>query len=198
MGNKKEKSKQILTLIEEFNSEFGEGYDVNKSISCTYGIELEALEEKKEAVKNVISSKVRFSIANSTVTFAIIKPNALKNKVAADIIADIEAAGLSVFAANLKTFTREEAVEFYAEHKGKFFVDELIDFMISGPVITLILEKEENAVQTLRHIMGPVEAINDKVGHANTLRAKYADSMTENSVHGSDSDESFEREMLFF
>lgn len=199
MSNKKEKSAEILKLIESFNHEFGESYDLDKSISCIHGIDVGALTSNRKAINDTNVSGVK---PNGDLTFAIIKPNSVENRDSANIIADIEEAGLSVYASNLKVFSKEEAEDFYDEHRGKFFCDELVEFMTSGPVITLVLERtsnsEENAIKTLRNLMGPVEAIEDKEKHSGTLRAKYAESMTKNSIHGSDSPEAFEREVKFF
>jgi len=205
MSNKKEKSAEILEMIENFKKEFGEQYNIYKSTACVYGIPLDALTVNRHTVNNLLTAKVDIS---GDFTFAIIKPNSVENKDSVNIIADIEAAGLTIYAANTKEFTREEAEEFYEEHKGKYFIDSLIDFMTSGPVITLLLEKkvedgvgltiERTAIKTFRDLMGPVEAVSDKTGHPNTLRANYAESMTKNSVHGSDSKESFNREIKFF
>lgn len=200
MGKKKEKSDEIMRMIEEFNHEFGESYSFIDSFQCVHG---------PTGFCVITNQNEKFTTENlydedniDLYTFAIIKPNSVQNRDSAKIMEDIQKAGLKVLRANLKAFTKEESEEFYIEHKGKFFCDELVEFMTSGSVITLVLKKnkeiEGSAIKILRDLMGPVEAIEKKDEYAGTLRAKYAKNMTENSIHGSDSVESFKREVSFF
>ncbi|MCG9174772.1 nucleoside-diphosphate kinase [Yersinia enterocolitica] len=127
-------------------------------------------------------------------TFSIIKPNAVaKNKIGA-IYARFESAGFKIIAAKMLYLTKEQAEGFYAEHKGRPFFDGLVEFMTSGPVMIQVLEGE-NAVQRHRDIMG---ATNPDNALAGTLRADFADSFTENAVHGSDAVESAQREIAYF
>ncbi|HDL8307136.1 TPA: nucleoside-diphosphate kinase [Yersinia enterocolitica] len=127
-------------------------------------------------------------------TFSIIKPNAVaKNNIGA-IYARFESAGFKIIAAKMLHLTKEQAEGFYAEHKGRPFFDGLVEFMTSGPVMIQILEGE-NAVQRHRDIMG---ATNPDNALAGTLRADFADSFTENAVHGSDAVESAQREIAYF
>ncbi|CCQ39533.1 nucleoside-diphosphate kinase [Yersinia enterocolitica] len=127
-------------------------------------------------------------------TFSIIKPNAVaKNKIGA-IYARFESAGFKIIAAKMLHLTKEQAEGFYAEHKGRPFFDGLVEFMTSGPVMIQVLEGE-NAVQRHRDIMG---ATNPDNALAGTLRADFADSFTENAVHGSDAVESAQREIAYF
>ncbi|REF27566.1 nucleoside diphosphate kinase [Xenorhabdus cabanillasii] len=127
-------------------------------------------------------------------TFSIIKPNAVKKDVIGSIYARFESAGFKIIAAKMLHLTREQAEGFYAEHKGRPFFDGLIEFMTSGPIMVQVLEGE-NAVQRHRDLMG---ATNPDNALAGTLRADYADSFTENAVHGSDSIESASREIAYF
>ncbi|QTF07529.1 nucleoside-diphosphate kinase [Brenneria izadpanahii] len=127
-------------------------------------------------------------------TFSIVKPNAVAKNAIGAIYARFESAGFKIVAAKMLHLTREQAEGFYAEHQGKPFFDGLISFMISGPIMVQVLEGE-NAVQRNRDIMGATNPANALAG---TLRADYADSLTENAVHGSDSIESAQREIAYF
>ncbi|OSN09813.1 nucleoside-diphosphate kinase [Lonsdalea iberica] len=127
-------------------------------------------------------------------TFSIIKPNAVAKNVIGAIYNRFESAGFKIVAAKMLHLTREQAEGFYAEHKGKPFFDGLVTFMTSGPIMVQVLEGE-NAVLRHRDLMG---ATNPENALAGTLRADYADSLTENAVHGSDSQASAEREIAYF
>ncbi|MDC9582326.1 nucleoside-diphosphate kinase [Xenorhabdus sp. PR6a] len=127
-------------------------------------------------------------------TFSIIKPNAVKKDVIGSIYARFESAGFKIIAAKMLHLTREQAEGFYAEHQGRPFFDGLVAFMTSDPIMVQVLEGE-NAVQRHRDLMG---ATNPDNALAGTLRADYADSFTENAVHGSDSIESANREIAYF
>ena len=192
--DKKEKSENILNLITQFGLEFGESYNLVKSIKCVHGIPDGSIFGADFFSKFAEVDKKH----HKYFTFAMIKPNAVKSKISKHIIEDLKKEGFEVVAFNYKIFTQEEAELFYEEHHGKDFFSNLIDFMTSGSVITLVLRSNDNSIALLREIMGPVSAIEDRELYPNTLRAKYADSMTENSIHGSDSLESFEREVKFF
>lgn len=127
-------------------------------------------------------------------TFSMIKPNAVAKNAIGAIYARFESAGFKIVAAKMVHLTREQAEGFYAEHQGKPFFDGLVEFMTSGPITLQVLEGE-NAVQRNRDIMGATNPANALAG---TLRADYADSFTENAVHGSDSVASAEREIAYF
>lgn len=128
-------------------------------------------------------------------TFSIIKPNAVKKNVIGAIIKKFEENGLKVAAAKLVRLDKTLCEEFYAEHKARPFFGELVTFMTSGPVLLMAL-KGENAVSRNREIMG---ATDPKKAAPGTIRAEFGDSVGENSVHGSDSAASAERELgLFF
>ncbi|MBK5144924.1 nucleoside-diphosphate kinase [Budviciaceae bacterium BWR-B9] len=127
-------------------------------------------------------------------TFSILKPNAVAKNAIGSIYSRFENAGFTIVAAKMLHLTREQAAGFYAEHDGKPFFNGLLDFMTSGPVVVQVLESE-NAVQRYRDLMGATNPANALAG---TLRADYADSMTENAVHGSDSTASAAREIAYF
>lgn len=127
-------------------------------------------------------------------TLAIIKPDATKRQLIGKILAEIEAAGLTIKALKKVHLSREQAEGFYAEHQGKSFFDPLVDFMISAPIVVAVLEGE-NAVANYRELMGATDPAQRKAG---TLRTQFALSYRENSVHGSDSPQSAEREIAYF
>ncbi len=128
-------------------------------------------------------------------TFSIIKPNAVKKNNIGGIINKFEKAGLKIAAAKLAMISKAKCEEFYAEHKERPFFGELVSFMTSGPVLLMCLSGE-NAVMKNRDIMG---ATDPKKAAPGTIRAEFGDSVGENSVHGSDSAASAERELnLFF
>lgn len=127
-------------------------------------------------------------------TFSIIKPNAVKKNAIGDIISMFEANGLKIAAAKLTKIPQAKAEEFYAEHKARPFFGELVTFMTSAPVVLMCLSGE-NAVAKNREIMG---ATDPKKALPWTVRFKFADSVGENAVHGSDSPASAERELALF
>lgn len=128
-------------------------------------------------------------------TFSIIKPDAIKKNYIGDIISMFEANGLKIAAAKLTMIPKAKAEEFYAEHKARPFFGELVTFMTSGPVMLMCLAGE-NAILKNREIMG---ATDPKKANPGTVRHKFAGSVGENAVHGSDSPTSAERELnLFF
>ncbi|MGK2946440.1 MAG: nucleoside-diphosphate kinase [Candidatus Malihini olakiniferum] len=127
-------------------------------------------------------------------TFSIVKPNAVAKNAIGAIYARFERVGFTLVAAKMVRLTREQAEGFYAEHQGKAFFDSLVNFMTSGPIMVQVLEGK-NAIQRNRDIMGATNPTNALPG---TLRADYADSFTENALHGSDSPESAAREIAYF
>jgi len=127
-------------------------------------------------------------------TLSIIKPNAVAKNAIGAILGRFESAGLRIVAARMLHMSREQASAFYAIHQGKPFFDELVDFMISGPVVAQVLEGED-AVAKNREIMG---ATNPADAAPGTIRADFADSFTENAAHGSDSVENAATEIAFF
>jgi nucleoside-diphosphate kinase len=127
-------------------------------------------------------------------TFSIIKPDAVAKNVIGEIVARFEKAGLRVVASRMAHLSKEEAQGFYAEHEGRPFFNDLVDFMTSGPVVVQVLEGE-NAILRNRELMG---ATNPKEADAGTIRADFAESIDANAVHGSDAPESATREIAYF
>ncbi|MBK1703036.1 nucleoside-diphosphate kinase [Halochromatium glycolicum] len=127
-------------------------------------------------------------------TLSIIKPNAVAKNAIGAICNRFEQAGLRIVAARMLHMSLEQASAFYAEHQGKPFFDELVGFMTSGPVLVMVLEGED-AIAKNRELMG---ATNPAKAEPGTIRADFADSFTENAVHGSDAPETAEREIGFF
>lgn len=118
-------------------------------------------------------------------TFTMIKPDAVEAGNIGAILNDINAAGFKIVAMKYTKLSAEKAGEFYAVHKERPFYGELVEFMSRGPIVAAILEKE-NAVEAFRTLIG---ATNPAQAAPGTIRAKYAKSIGENAVHGSDSDE---------
>ncbi|MEW4466512.1 nucleoside-diphosphate kinase [Parasphingorhabdus sp. JC815] len=129
-----------------------------------------------------------------TRTFSIIKPDATKRNLTGAVTKMLEDAGLRVIASKRIHMTREQAEGFYAVHKERPFFGELVEFMISGPVVVQVLEGE-NAMQRNRDIMG---ATNPAEAAPGTIRKEFAESIEANTVHGSDSDENAEIEIAYF
>lgn len=127
-------------------------------------------------------------------TFSIIKPDATRRNLTGKIVAKLEDAGLRVVGQKRIHMTRAQAEGFYAVHKERPFFGELVDFMISGPVVVQVLEGE-NAVAKNREVMG---ATNPAEAAPGTIRAEFAESIGENSVHGSDAQETAAEEIKFF
>lgn len=127
-------------------------------------------------------------------TLSIIKPDAVKKGVIGKIIDRFESNGLRIVAMRKLQLGRCDAKEFYAIHKERPFFNDLVDFMVSGPVVVMVLEGE-NAVLKNRDLMG---ATNPKEAKPGTIRADFADSIDANAVHGSDSLENAKNEIAFF
>ena len=127
-------------------------------------------------------------------TLSIIKPDATKRNITGSINAKFEDAGLIIIAQKRLKMTKEMAQKFYDIHKDRPFFNDLVDFMISGPVIAQVL-RGENAVKLNRDIMG---ATNPKEAEKGTIRNEFAESIEANSVHGSDSLENAKSEIAFF
>ena len=129
-----------------------------------------------------------------TNTFAIIKPDAVKSGYSGEIIKTIEAAGFTIKAAKLIKITPEQAGQFYSVHKEKPFYDELIKYISSSAIFPLVLAKN-NAVDDFRLLIGATDPL--KAGEG-TIRKLYAKSISENAIHGSDSDQNAKTEISFF
>ena len=127
-------------------------------------------------------------------TLFIVKPDAVARNLTGRILAHIEERGFRLAEARMSQLTREQCQEFYSEHVGKGFFNELVDFMTSGPVLLTCLERED-AVATLRQVIGATDPAQAAEG---TVRRLYAESKGRNSVHASDSPASAEREVKLF
>ena len=127
-------------------------------------------------------------------TFSIIKPDATRRNLTGKIISKFEEGGLRVVASKRIRMSREQAEGFYGVHKERPFFGELVEFMMSEPVVVQVLEGE-NAIARNREIMG---ATNPADAAAGTIRAEFAESIGENSVHGSDGPDTAAQEIEFF
>ncbi len=127
-------------------------------------------------------------------TLSIIKPDAVAKNVIGEIFTRFEQNQLTIVATKMLHLSRERAEQFYEIHKSRPFFNDLVTFMISGPVVVSVLQGD-NAVSVHRHIMG---ATDPKQAEAGTIRADFADSIDANAVHGSDSLENAANEIAFF
>jgi nucleoside-diphosphate kinase len=118
-------------------------------------------------------------------TFSIIKPDAVRNNSTGAILAELHKAGFRTVAIKRASISKQEAEGFYAVHREKPFFDELTTFMSSGPLFLMVLEKE-NAIADLRKLMG---ATNPAKAEEGTIRKKFAGSIQENAIHGSDAED---------
>jgi nucleoside-diphosphate kinase len=127
-------------------------------------------------------------------TLAIIKPDAVARNVTGRILAHLEDAGFRIRAIRSMRLSRAQAEEFYAVHKERPFYDSLVRFMTSGPVVPVLLERDD-AVAALRRVIGATDPAEAEEG---TVRALYAESKERNSIHASDADETAAREIRFY
>lgn len=127
-------------------------------------------------------------------TFSIIKPDAVAKNVTGEIVSRFEKNGLKIVASKMLHLSKEQAEGFYAVHKERPFYNDLVSFMISGPVVVQVLEGE-NAISKNRELMG---ATNPAEADAGTIRADFAKTVDENAVHGSDASETAAEEIRFF
>ncbi|TXT50423.1 MAG: nucleoside-diphosphate kinase [Spirochaetes bacterium] len=127
-------------------------------------------------------------------TFSMLKPGILSRRIAGEIIQRIERKGLDIIALKLMRVSRELAETNYGEHRSKAFFDELVEYIISGPVIALVLQGD-NAVRRLRTLCGPTKIDDSQPG---TIRGDYAMHINLNIIHASDSPESAAREIALF
>lgn len=118
-------------------------------------------------------------------TFSIIKPDAVRKGHTGAILAEIEKVGFQIIAIKKLSISQEQAKGFYAVHKERPFFGSLTQFMSSGPIVLMVLEKE-NAIADLRKLMGATNPANAEPG---TIRQKFAGSIEENAIHGSDGEE---------
>ena len=127
-------------------------------------------------------------------TLSIVKPDAVARNVIGEIYARFEKAGLKIVAARMARLSRGDAEGFYAVHKGRPFFNDLVDFMISGPVMIQVLEGD-NAIAKNRDLMG---ATDPKKAAKGTIRADFAQSIDANAVHGSDAPDTAAIEIAYF
>jgi nucleoside-diphosphate kinase len=127
-------------------------------------------------------------------TLSIIKPDAVAKNVIGSIYSRFEQAGLKIIAARMMHLSRAEAEGFYAVHRERPFFKDLVDFMVSGPVMVQVLEGE-SAIQKNRDLMG---ATDPRKAAPGTIRADFADSIDANAVHGSDGSDTARAEVAFF
>jgi nucleoside-diphosphate kinase len=127
-------------------------------------------------------------------TLSIIKPDAVAKNVIGQILSRFEAAGLKIVAARMMHLSRAEAEAFYGVHRERPFFKDLVDFMVSGPIMVQVLEGE-GAIAKNRELMG---ATDPKKAAPGTIRADFADSIDANAVHGSDGAETARNEVAFF
>ena len=131
---------------------------------------------------------------NGDLTFAIIKPNAVRTGKSGPILSMINEAGFEITGLKMVMLTTQQAENFYDEHRGKPFFEGLIGFMTSGPVIVMTLRRE-NAVEEFRNLIGNTDPEKAEPG---TIRKLYAVSVRMNAIHGSENDENARREADFF
>ncbi len=127
-------------------------------------------------------------------TLGMIKPDVIMQNVSGEIIKMIEENGITIKNLKKTRMTKKTAEAFYEIHKDKSFFDSLVEFMISGPVIPMILEGE-NVIKNYRKLMG---ATDYRKAEENTIRKKFGTAMEKNAVHGSDSPENADKEISFF
>jgi len=127
-------------------------------------------------------------------TLSIIKPDGVQKNLIGEIVGRLEKAGLQIVAAKMLHLSQQQAERFYAVHRERPFFDDLVSYMISGPVVVQVLEGE-NAINRNREIMGATDPAKADEG---TIRADFADSIEENIVHGSDGSDTAAQEIEFF
>jgi nucleoside-diphosphate kinase len=127
-------------------------------------------------------------------TLSIIKPDGVSRRLVGEVLRVLEKAGFRIAAMKMKQLTRREAEGFYAVHRERPFFPELVEFMISGPVVIMVLEGE-NVIARNREVMGATDPAEAAEG---TIRARWASSKQNNIVHGSDSEESAQFEIGYF
>ena len=127
-------------------------------------------------------------------TLSILKPDAVRKGFTGAILAEIDRAGFKIVAIKKQSISKRQAEGFYQVHAGKPFFDGLCAFMSSGPLVLMVLEKE-NAIADLRKLMGATNPANAEEG---TIRRKFAGSMTENAIHGSDGEDTAAFEIAYW
>ncbi|HEY2006676.1 MAG TPA: nucleoside-diphosphate kinase [Solirubrobacteraceae bacterium] len=127
-------------------------------------------------------------------TLILVKPDAFSRQLTGEIIARFERKGLRLVALQLMTMSRETATQHYAEHEGKPFFEELVEFITSGPLVAMVLEGEQ-AITAARQVIGATNPLQANTG---SIRGDYAIEVGQNMVHGSDAPESAAREVALF
>jgi nucleoside-diphosphate kinase len=127
-------------------------------------------------------------------TFSIIKPDAVRRGATGDILHMLQERGFRIIGMKMQEITKEQAQGFYAVHASRPFFDSLTDFMSSGPLVVLVLEKE-NAIADLRELMGPT---NPAQASAGSIRKKWGANIENNAIHGSDAEETARFEISYF
>jgi len=127
-------------------------------------------------------------------TFSIVKPDAVAKNATGAIVAMIQEAGFRILCMKMLEITKEQAEGFYAVHASKPFFNSLTNFMSSGPIVVMALEKE-NAIADLRTLMGATNPANAEPG---TIRKKWAESIERNAIHGSDAEDTARFELSYF
>ncbi len=127
-------------------------------------------------------------------TFIILKPNAVRRGLVGEILKRFEQRGIKIVGLKFLKMTREQAEKLYEPHKGKQFYDELLEFMLSGPIVAVILEAPR-CLELVRHIVGATDPLKAEAG---SIRGEFALTMTKNLIHASDSTDSFMRESSIF
>ena len=127
-------------------------------------------------------------------TFSIVKPDAVAKNATGAIVAMIQEAGFRILGMKMLEITKEQAEGFYAVHASKPFFNSLTNFMSSGPIVVMALEKE-NAIADLRKLMGATNPANAEPG---TIRKKWAESIERNAIHGSDAEDTARFELSYF
>ena len=127
-------------------------------------------------------------------TLSIIKPDGVKNKHIGEVISRFEKEGLRIAALKMVTLNKEQASQFYQAHHQRSFYGDLVNFMSSGPIVVMVIEGK-NAISKNRQLMGATDPSKAEKG---TIRADLAESLTKNTVHGSDSPEAARNEISFF
>lgn len=161
-------------------------------------------EEKKDEEKEIEDEEEEIVEIPKQVTFAIIKPDAVKAGLVDEIIQKVEESGMEVLKKEEKTLSKDEAAEFYKQHEGSEHFDQLVEFMTSGPCMTLLLSKGgdsdigDGTIEYFRDLIGPKDVNIAKEEAPTSLRALYGTDTVMNAVHGCDSAESAARELAFF
>ena len=160
---------------------------LSENKSCRHS----SVEERVLGKDEVASS----TLAGGSRTLAIIKPDAIERRFVGKIITEIEEHGFSIVGCKIVRLWKDSAEQFYREHEGKDFFPKWIEFMVSGPVMVLVLEKW-NAVEDWRRLMGIKS--DETYAFFKSIRGRWAEAMNRNLVHGSDSNEAADREIKFF